>query len=117
MLAPAAMAQTAAKPAFSMFSTLAPDPNQWTRSFSHYIDFQHDGGLAGDDEMEIFANVNNSYQECRRYTGLKQNVQYFRNINGNIGRAWSRARSTYQPTSLGLWPGEVDQRLVLHAAR
>src|SRR5689334_23170497 len=37
--------------------------------------------------MEIFANVNNAYNECRRYTGLKQNVQYFRNINGNIGIA------------------------------
>jgi hypothetical protein len=71
----------------AMFSTLAPDPSQWTRSFSHYIDSQHDGGFAGDDEMEILANVNNSYQECRRYTGLKQNVQYFRNINATIGIA------------------------------
>ena len=87
MRAPAALVQPAPSYRFAMFSALAPDPNQWTRSFSHYIDFRHDGGLAGDDEMEILANVNNSYQECRRYTGLKQNVQYFRNFTNPVGLA------------------------------
>lgn len=87
MLASAAMAQTAAKPSFSVFSSLAPDPSLWTRSFSHFIVNQHDGGFAGDDEMEIFANVNNAYAECRRYTSLEDDTQYFRNINANIGLA------------------------------
>jgi hypothetical protein len=85
MLAAGGMVQGAAKPGFSMFSSLAPDPNQWTRSFSHFVINQLDGGIAGDDEMEIFANVNGSFAECRRYTGLKHSVQYFRNVNANIG--------------------------------
>ena len=87
MRAPTGMAQAATKPSFSLFSTLTPDPSLWTRSFSHFIVNQLDGGIAGDDEMEIFANVNNSFAECRRYTGLKHSVQYFRNINANIGIA------------------------------
>jgi hypothetical protein len=85
MRVPAGVVQAAPKPTFSLISTLTPDPSQWTRSFSQYIIRQHDGGLAGDDEMEIFGDVNNGFHECRRYTGLKHDVQYFRNINGNIG--------------------------------
>jgi hypothetical protein len=84
MMVPTGMVQPETKPSFSLFT---PDPSQWTRSFSQYIIRQHDGGIAGDDEMEIFGNVNNGFTECRRYTGLKHDVQYFRNINGNIGIA------------------------------
>ena len=80
MLTPASMTQPAAGPAFSVRFASFSAVTQWTRAFSQYIIVRHDGGLAGDDEMEIFGDIGGAFTECRRYTGLKQGVQYFRNF-------------------------------------
>lgn len=83
---PAGMALPAVRAANSPLAA-APtgiDTSQWTRSYSHLILNNQDGGLAGDDELEIFGDIGGAYAECRRYTGLEEGRQYFRSFKTTI---------------------------------
>jgi hypothetical protein len=93
-------AAAAIKPQFSLGSSsaLGISTAQHTRLAAFYLYYQHDGGLAGSDEVEVFGamvtwfHVGGQYRECTRATGIEDHTHY--TMLDNSGRTIATAVPT-----------------------
>jgi hypothetical protein len=98
---------------FSEVSTaFGTDPSQWSHLTQFKTNFDHDGGLSGSDEVEVFGSIDGGTQFCVRKANVSKGIDYFLDPNA-IGTTLAKAVPT-SPSTLFVNAWEDDSGYCVH---
>jgi hypothetical protein len=88
------------------------DPSQWSHLTYIRTTFNHDGGLSGSDEVEVFGSIDGGTQFCVRKANVNKDTDYFFDPNA-IGTTLAKAIPT-SPSTLFVNAWEDDSGSCVH---
>jgi hypothetical protein len=78
-------------------TTLGADVSQYSHLGWFRTSYNHDGGLSGSDEVEVFGSIDGGYKACVRKANVSKDLDYYFDIN-QLGTTVAKAIPTSPST-------------------